>query len=183
VVPHDDAPAGTPDEPAAHDDAAAPDDPADAEALARYATALADGVERAIPGWVERVAREVLDDQGIAVDPALADALADAARAARDHGAPRVRALLARDVDEQRANPLAILRSLVRHPTAVLQSAGARPVDRDEFSRRSFPDDVYDLSPASFADVDPDLHEPGLVWGAAKAHVHLARRRREGRRP
>jgi hypothetical protein len=41
---------------------------------------------------------------------------------------------------------------------------------------------VYDLTPASFADVDPALHEPGLVWGAAKAHVHLARRRREGRR-
>ena len=26
------------------------------------------------------------------------------------------------------------------------------------------------------------LHEPGLVWGAAKAHVVLARRRAEGRR-
>ena len=47
---------------------------------------------------------------------------------------------------------------------------------------RAFPDDVYDLAPASFADVDPALHEPGLVWGAAKAHVHLARRRRDGRR-
>jgi hypothetical protein len=47
---------------------------------------------------------------------------------------------------------------------------------------RSFPDDVYDLTPASFADVDPALHEPGLVWGAAKAHVHLARRRRQGKR-
>ena len=46
----------------------------------------------------------------------------------------------------------------------------------------SFPDDPYDLTPGSFADVDPSLHEPGLVWGAAKAHVVLARRRREGRR-
>jgi hypothetical protein len=55
-------------------------------------------------------------------------------------------------------------------------------VARDEFSLRNFPDDVYDLTPASFADVDPELHEPGLLWGAAKAHVHLARRRREGRR-
>jgi hypothetical protein len=159
------------------------DDPVDAEQLARYATALADGIERAIPGWVERGARQVLDDQRIAVDAGLADAIADAAQAARDDGAPRVRALLATDVDEQRGNPLAILRSLVRHPTAVLRSAGARPVDRDEFDRRNFPDDDYDLSPASFADVDPDLHEPGLVWGAAKAHVHLARRRREGKRP
>lgn len=158
------------------------DDPADAEAFARYAAELADGIDRAIPGWIERAGRQVLADQGIAVDGALADALAGAARAARDDGAPRVRDLLAADVDEQRGNPLAILRSLVRYPTAVLRSAGAHPVARDEFSQRSFPDDVYDLSPASFADVDPALHEPGLVWGAAKAHVHLARRRREGKR-
>ena len=27
------------------------------------------------------------------------------------------------------------------------------------------------------ADLAPELHEPGLVWGAAKAHVVLARRR------
>jgi putative CocE/NonD family hydrolase len=46
----------------------------------------------------------------------------------------------------------------------------------------SFPDDAYDLGPASFADIDPSLHEPGLMWGAAKAHVHLARRRAEGLR-
>ena len=86
------------------------------------------------------------------------------------------------DVDEQVGNPLAILRSLVHHPTAVLRSAGASPVPRDDFDVRNFPDDVYGLSPATFADVDPALHEPGLVWGAAKAHVHLARRRREGKR-
>jgi hypothetical protein len=158
------------------------DDPADAEALARYASELADGIERAIPAWVERSARRVLDDQGITVDTALSQALAAAAQAARDDGAPRVRALLAADVDEQRGNPLAIVRTLVRYPTALLRAAEAQPVERDEFSRRSFPDDDYDLSPASFADVDPALHEPGLVWGAAKAHVHLARRRREGKR-
>ena len=65
---------------------------------------------------------------------------------------------------------------------AVLRAAGASPVPRDDFDVRNFPDDVYGLSPATFADVDPALHEPGLVWGAAKAHVHLARRRREGKR-
>ena len=64
----------------------------------------------------------------------------------------------------------------------MLAQVGARPVPRDEFRERSFPDDVYDLVPGSFADVDAGLHEPGLVWGAAKAHVHLARRRREGKR-
>jgi hypothetical protein len=159
-----------------------PDDPGDAEALAGYATALADGVDRAIPAWVDRAVRSVLAAQGIPVTGDVEAGIAAAAAGARADGSPRVRALLEADIDAQRGTPLAVLRSLVPHPTAVLRSAGARPVARDEFAARNFPDDVYDLSPASFADVDPGLHEPGLVWGAAKAHVHLARRRREGRR-
>jgi hypothetical protein len=68
------------------------------------------------------------------------------------------------------------------HPTQVLAEAGVPPVERDEHAARLFPDDRYDLAPATFSDLDEALHEPGLVWGAAKAHVVLARRRREGRR-
>jgi hypothetical protein len=159
-----------------------PDDTGDAAALAAYATALADGVERAIPGWVDRAVRSVLAAQGIPVTGDVEAGIDDAGARARADGAPRVRVLLETDVDAQRGNPLGVLRSLIPYPTAVLRAAGARPVARDEFAVRNFPDDAYDLSPATFADVDPDLHEPGLVWGAAKAHVHLARRRREGRR-
>jgi hypothetical protein len=158
------------------------DEPEDAAALAQYAGALGDAVDGAIGGWVERVVAETLAGQGREVTAAVRAEAAAAGRAAREEGAARVRALLATDIDEQRANPLAILRGLVRYPTAVLRAAGARPVERDEFARRAFPADDYGLSPATFADVDPALHEPGLVWGAAKAHVHLARRRREGKR-
>lgn len=158
------------------------DDPADAAALARYADRLAAAVDEALPGWVGRSVRGVLAAQGLAVDDDVARAIDAAAAAARDDGMPRLRALLATDVDEQRTNPLAVLRPLVRHPTAVLQAAGARPVERDEFQVRAFPDDVYDLAPATFADLDPAAGDPGLEWGAAKAHVHLARRRREGKR-
>ncbi|MEZ5227993.1 MAG: hypothetical protein R2710_15365 [Acidimicrobiales bacterium] len=56
------------------------------------------------------------------------------------------------------------------------------PADRDPFAVQTFPDDLYDLAPATFADIDEALHEPGLMWGAAKAHVHLSRRRAEGLR-
>ena len=52
---------------------------------------------------------------------------------------------------------------------------------RDQFANSSFPDDVYGLVPATWADVDPSLHEIGITWGAAKAFVHKARRRDEGR--
>ncbi|MGH9192197.1 MAG: hypothetical protein ACRDZ0_06945 [Acidimicrobiales bacterium] len=168
--------------PDAADERSSLDDPADAAALARYATTLADRIEQAIPGWIDRLVRRVLVDQDIAADDVVAARIADAGRAARIDGGRDVRALLSSDIDAQAGNPLAVLRSLVPHATAVLDAAGARPVTRDEFSMRSFPDDVYDLTPASFADVDPALHEPGLVWGAAKAHVHLARRRRQGKR-
>lgn len=159
-----------------------PDDPGDAAALAAYAGTLAAEIERAIPGWVERSVHGVLAAEGIPVTGETAAAATRAGAEARDDGAPRVRALLEADVDDQVGNPLAVLRTLVRYPTEVLHAAGARPVARDDFAVRNFPDDLYDLTPAAFADVDPDLHEPGLVWGAAKAHVHLARRRREGKR-
>ncbi len=146
-------------------------------ALARYATALADAIEVALPGWVERGARRVLADQGIEVTAEVAERIAAAGAAAQADGSERIRAMLATDIDAQAGTPLAIVRSLVGYPTEVLRGTGAAPVARDEFSARSFPDDAYDLSPASFADVDPALHETGLAWGAAKAYVHLARRR------
>jgi len=137
-----------------------------------HATALADAVEVALPGWVERcVARRA----GSPADPAVTAAARDAGRrAAGDIGAA-VRALLALDIDEQRSTPLALLRGAVRYPTEVLRAAGVPPVERDPIQARLLPDDLYDLSPATFADVDPALAEPGLMWGAAKALAHRRR--------
>lgn len=158
-------------------------DPAgDEDRLRGYALALADAVEQALPGWVvrsvDRVAHAWQPGLGVRLGPRARGA---ASGAASEVG-PRVRALLLTDVDAQRSGPLALLREAVRYPTEVLAEAGVPPVVRDEFAARAFPADIYDLSPASFADVDPALHEPGLVWGAAKAHVVLARRRSDGRR-
>jgi len=159
-----------------------PDDPDDVVALARYATALADGIEAALPGWVERRVERLLVAYRGNVEPAERSAAAQAGLAARDDIGPRVRALLAVDIDEQRSGPLAVVRGAVAYPTAVLHAAGVPPVIRDDFAERQFPDDVYDLTPASFGDLDPSIGELGLTWGAAKAHVHMTRRRREGQR-
>ena len=136
-----------------------------------YATALADAIERVLPDWVVRSVARYTDD------PAVLARASDAGVEARAEVGPAVRALLEADIDDQRSTPLALLRSAVRYPTAVLREAGVPEVARDEFAVRAFPDDVYDLAPASFADVDPSLQEPGLEWGAAKAHTHLTRRR------
>ena len=88
-----------------------------------------------------------------------------------------IRALLAADIDDQRSTPLTLLRQAVRYPTRVLQDAGVPPAARDRFAERAFPEDVYDLSPASLADVDPALTDPGISWGAAKAFEHKRRHR------
>lgn len=164
------------------DDAGPPLNPGDDEALRRHAAVLADGVDRALGPWVERSVAAIAE----AWRPGLAAELAEAAAAAGGQAAavigPRVRALLETDVDEQATGPLALVRDAVVYPTGVLRGAGVPPVARDEFGERAFPDDIYDLAPAAFVDLDPALHEAGIVWGAAKAHVVLARRRSEGQR-
>jgi hypothetical protein len=142
----------------------------DIERLDGYARALADGIEAALPGWVVRsVERRATGLR--------AEAEAAGQRARAEVG-PQVRSLLGTDVDRQWTNPLQLVRRAVVYPTAVLQRAGVPPVARDSFVERVFPDDVYDLSPASFAELDPTLAEAGIEWGAAKAHVVIQRRRR-----
>ena len=79
------------------------------------------------------------------------------------------------DVDAQTVTPLQVLRASVRFPTEVLVDLGVEPPRRDDFDRRTFPEDLYGLGPAGFSDVDPSLRDPGLAWGAAKAHVHRHR--------
>jgi hypothetical protein len=147
----------------------------DEAALARYAVELADAIDAALPGWVRRSVERFLP----VVGPVVAEVDAAAARV-RDVGAA-VRTLLLTDLDEQTSTPLAIVRGAVAVPTSILRAHGLPPVERDEFDVRSFPDDIYRLTPATFADIDPALAEPGLRWGAAKAFVFKARRRAEGR--
>ena len=86
-----------------------------------------------------------------------------------------MRALLAADVDEQATTPLTIIRSAVRHPGAVLRAAGVPPVARDERQVQLLPEDEYDLTPATWSDVDERLVGPGIAWGAAKAMEHKRR--------
>ena len=140
----------------------------------------ADRIEAVLPGWVERSVERLVAAHAGSVSDGTAAAAAEAGRHAAVEVGAAVRALLATDVDEQRTNPLAVLRSAVRYPTEVLAAAGVPPVRRDEFDERAFPDDVYGLAPATWSDIDAGLQEPGIVWGAAKAHVVLTRRRREG---
>lgn len=145
---------------------------ADDEArLAAFALDLSDRVEAAIPGWVERSLRERGGVTFVEAD------LASVAEATLAAVMPPLRTILAADVDAGHGSPLAALRAGVGPMTECLSGWGAAKPPRDDFQERRFPGDPYELGPATFADIDPDLHEPGLVWGAARAHVHLRRRR------
>ena len=145
----------------------------DEAALAGYAEVLVDAVDEVAEAWIRRSI--------VTRAPHLAGAPATDEAAARGAVAlvTELRELLGSDIADQREGPLQVFRRGVVWATEVLAEAGVAPVARDAFAERNFPDDPYDLTPASFAAIDPSLHEPGLVWGAAKAHVHL-RRRREG---
>lgn len=161
-------------------------EPNDDDRLRAYATELADGIDAALPGWVRRAVERVVAESGVALDPEAAARLDEGIDAAGEavlvEVGAAVRALLTADVDEQRANPLALLRGAVRHPTRLLEDLGVPPVNRDAVAVEQFPDDPYDLTPGGFGDIDPALHDAGITWGAAKAHVVLSRRRSEGLR-
>ena len=139
------------------------------------ATRLAERAIAALPGWVERCVAEACERGGVAVG--------DLSAAARDAGLqcaaeldPPLRELLATDVDEQQTTPLSVLRSAVRYPTQILADGRVPAAERDDFDAARFPDDPYGLTPASFADIDPDLGPIGIAWGAAKAYEVLQRR-------
>ena len=151
----------------------------DDAAMQRYGQQLAEAAGPACQRWLDRVVAVVPTDRRDAVVEA---AILAARSSIEEEVVAPLRSLLATDVDEQRTNPLAVLRRLAPIGATVLDAAGALPVPRDRDAERLHPDDVFDLTPGSFADVDPTLHEPGMIWGAAKAHVHLARRRAEGLR-
>jgi hypothetical protein len=137
--------------------------------------AIADGVERTLPGWVVARVAFIADAWGQLDPDARADLDARAEEAGRDAGArvaSELRALFATLVADQRTTPLEVVRRATHDVTAVLHDAGVPPVERDAFAERAFPDDGYDVTPASLAELgDEDLGPLQLAWGLAKTKV------------
>lgn len=143
--------------------------------------ALLDTTRAVAPRWLERATLAAAARSGVEIgsdDPEVVRTIEAAVARLVDDLAD----LLAVDVDEQRSNPLSLFRQAVAGPTALLLRRGAQPPPVDRFSAERFPDDVFGIGPATWADVDPALHEPGIAWGAWKAITVLRRRRDEGLR-
>lgn len=162
-------------------DANSPPSDDDHERYVQVSDTLVETVAAVVPAWIERLVTERVHAWRGEVEEQVATAAAQAGTDARDEVVPQLRALVDTDIDHQRGNPLALLRGVTAHAHAVLAHAGVPEVERDQFARNSFPDDVYGLVPASWDEVDPSLHEIGITWGAAKAYLFKARRRAEGK--
>ena len=132
---------------------------------------LADAVAEAIPGWFDAVAVSRL---GRPCAPAeWAPTIAETA----ERVAAEIRRLATVDIDEQRTTPLSSIRALSDVATPLVQAAGGQEVARDPNAVALHPDDLYDLTPGGFSDLGERVQHAGLTWGAAKAHLHLQRRR------
>ena len=143
--------------------------------LAESGDAIIAGVARTLPGWVVARVAFIADAWGRLDTEARAHLDADAlvaGNAAAVRVVASLKELFATPPRDQRSTPLEIVRSATREVTDVLVSAGIPPVERDEFAERAFPDDRYDVTPASLAELgDEDLGPLQLAWGLAKAKV------------
>jgi hypothetical protein len=134
-----------------------------------------------IRSLLETAARQLRCDLD-ELSPSLAEDVRQVARHQASLALDAITDLLGTDVDAQRHNPLALLRTAAIASGEVLAQHGIAPVVRDDFEVRTFPGDHYRLVPASWGDVDPSLQEAGITWGAWKAATVMHRRREEGRR-
>jgi hypothetical protein len=148
--------------------------------LPEPAADLLAAAEAVSADWVRRSVESAARSSG--VDPSGWHDLDDLADRVAAELLGRLAALLAADVDEQRTNPLSIYRAAIAEPNAFLLARRVPPPRPDGFTQSRFPDDPYRLGPATWSDIDPALHEPGLAWGAWKAMTVLQRRRAEGLR-
>lgn len=135
---------------------------------------------RVTAAWLRRSTMAAADRGGFDAEtwPELETVIASAAEGVL----ARLSALLATDVDEQRTNPLSLFRAAVAGPSALLAEHGVPRPPADPFAAEHLAGDPYGLGPATWADIDPELHDPGIAWGAWKAMTVLGRRRDEGRR-
>ena len=161
----------------------ASDDPDEVVRSSAYADRLADAVDASLEDWVVHCVEVRASDAGIERRRRTSGRCPRRGGEVSGRGGdPGQRQLFDLDIDEQPTTPLTILRGAVYHPTAVLGAQGVavspRGVRRDQLSRRRLrpgTGDVRRRQPGPRA-------IPGLRWGAAKAHVHLKRRRAAGQR-
>lgn len=70
---------------------------------------------------------------------------------------------------EQRRSPLELFQEACAAPNSALADMRVEPPARDATTVNALPGDVYDLAPASSADLGEEVWQAHLAWGVAKA--------------
>ena len=149
--------------------------------LPEYPQRLFEVITTTVPTWIERVMLLACDDSDNSTREKVKSRVGDVQRDTLAYVTEQLNGLLATDVDDQRSNPLEVLRSSTKYANAVLRDARVSPPARDEFQQRLDPDDEFLLGPMSWMDLGESVHEAGIEWGAWKAATVLTRRRAEGK--
>ena len=150
--------------------------------LAQASDAIVEGVERELPGWVQRQVAFILDAWGrleVSKRAAAERAAHEAGGEATERVVDGLRELFASIRRGIAATPLEIVRSAYREPTAVLEAAAIPPVERDAFDERAWPDDRYGLVPHTLGDLGrprPRAAHAGV--GNGEGHRACVRTRR-----
>lgn len=148
---------------------------------------LAERAGAVLPAWLAGRAGALVDAAGAPAAPAPdrdRDALVAAAERAGEDVADRLHVLATTDLDRQRTTPLAALRAALAPVEDAMLAAGvlvarAGGAGGHEPGRRPGPGQPGPgdavpraLAPRSWSEVDAELAELALVWGAAKAAAH-----------
>ncbi len=132
-------------------------------------------LHRAIAGairpWLDAVTESRLPDTAISAQ--LAETL-DGITTAVDRS---IAELINADVEEPLSGPLERIRREVEPLNDALDRLGVPAPHRDVVDVQMRPADRHTLGPMTFRDLGENVHEAGITWGAAKAHLHLQRRR------
>ena len=155
--------------------------PVSVDLLEEYPRALFDAVTAVFPDWLRTRAEQIAHAAGRTLTGAEMTALDTAVAASAGEAQIELCSLLATDVDDQRRNPLHVLRSSTGPVTRFLRGLGLPDAKRDEFETRAMPDDAYAIGPLAWIDMGDDVHQAGISWGAWKAATVLTRRRAEGK--
>jgi hypothetical protein len=132
---------------------------------------LHQAITGAIRPWLNAVIESRVPDTAISAQ--LAETL-DGISTAVDRS---IAELINADVQEPLSGPLERIRREVEPLNDALDHLGVPAPQRDAVDVQMRPADRHALGPMTFRDLGENVHEAGITWGAAKAHLHLQRRR------
>lgn len=140
----------------------------DDDKFTQYGQVLNAAVSTAVRPWL---IRELTIRVG-SIDDDLARAIEESAEEVER----AIAELVAADVDEPLSGPLERIRRSVAPLNAELDQRGVQPPTRNRLDQQMSPRDHHELGPMTFRDLSDAVHDAGITWGAAKAHLHLRRR-------